>query len=153
MKRLELCDDPAAKEYLRYTTAQMMNGNFNYQIMFEGWVLPQQRAQQCVLLILLCRGLILVLDRHDDDKCKLSRPEEGYASCILISWCVPCLAAGCARACSRTGCHPTLLSLHGVFFCCFPHDNTLTMLLLVPWLAAVCVRACSRTVAQLLLIS
>lgn len=26
MKRLELCDDPAAKEYLRYTTAQMMEG-------------------------------------------------------------------------------------------------------------------------------
>jgi hypothetical protein len=36
MKRLELCDDPAAKEYLRYTTAQMMEGGFNYQVMFEG---------------------------------------------------------------------------------------------------------------------
>jgi hypothetical protein len=93
MKRLELCDDPAAKEYLRYTTAQMMNGNFNYQIMFEGWVLPQQRAQQCVLLILRCRGLILVLDRHDDDKCKLSRPEEGYASCS--TYIMVCALFGC----------------------------------------------------------
>jgi hypothetical protein len=36
MKRLELCDDPAAKEYLRYTTAQMLEGGFNYQVMFEG---------------------------------------------------------------------------------------------------------------------
>jgi hypothetical protein len=43
MKRLELCDDPAAKEYLRYTTAQMMNGNFNYSIMFEGWALTMGR--------------------------------------------------------------------------------------------------------------
>jgi hypothetical protein len=30
MKRLELCDDPAAKEYLRYTTAQMMEGGEVY---------------------------------------------------------------------------------------------------------------------------
>lgn len=43
MKRLELCDDPAAKEYLRYTTAQMMEGGFNYQVMFEG--LRQSLAQ------------------------------------------------------------------------------------------------------------
>jgi hypothetical protein len=36
MKRLELCDDPAAKEYLRYTSAQMLEGGFSYQVMFEG---------------------------------------------------------------------------------------------------------------------
>jgi hypothetical protein len=36
MKRLELCDDPAAKEYLRYTTAQMMEGGFSYKAMFDG---------------------------------------------------------------------------------------------------------------------
>jgi len=32
MKRLELCDDPAAKEYLRYTTAQMLEGGFTYSV-------------------------------------------------------------------------------------------------------------------------
>lgn len=32
MKRLELCEDPAAKEYMRYTSAQMLNGGFNYQV-------------------------------------------------------------------------------------------------------------------------
>eukprot|EP00879_Flechtneria_rotunda_P021725 GHRR01022909.1.p1 GENE.GHRR01022909.1~~GHRR01022909.1.p1 ORF type:complete len:149 (+),score=21.33 GHRR01022909.1:1044-1490(+) len=36
MKRLELCDDPAAKEYLRYTNAQMLEGGFTLQAMFEG---------------------------------------------------------------------------------------------------------------------
>lgn len=36
MKRLELCDDPAAQEYLRYTNAQMLNGGFSYGAMFEG---------------------------------------------------------------------------------------------------------------------
>ena len=36
MKRLELCDDAAAKEYLRYTNAQMLEGGFTLQAMFEG---------------------------------------------------------------------------------------------------------------------
>ncbi|KAF6264383.1 hypothetical protein COO60DRAFT_1485872 [Scenedesmus sp. NREL 46B-D3] len=36
MKRLELCDDPAAREYLRYTNAQMLEGGFTMQVMFEG---------------------------------------------------------------------------------------------------------------------
>lgn len=36
MKRLELCDDPAAQEYLRYTNAQMLEGGFTLQVMFQG---------------------------------------------------------------------------------------------------------------------
>lgn len=36
MKRLELSDDPAAKEYLRATNAQMLEGGFTMGAMFEG---------------------------------------------------------------------------------------------------------------------
>lgn len=38
MKRLELCDDKNAKEYLRYVNAQMMEGGFTMQQMFQGYV-------------------------------------------------------------------------------------------------------------------
>jgi hypothetical protein len=36
MKRLELSDDPAAREYLRATNAQMLEGGFTLQAMFQG---------------------------------------------------------------------------------------------------------------------
>ena len=36
IKRLELCEDPAAKEYLRYTNAQMLEGGFTLAGMFSG---------------------------------------------------------------------------------------------------------------------
>lgn len=54
IKRLELSDDPAAKEYLRYTNAQMLNGGFTMQAMFTGlkqslqqyetWTQQEERA-------------------------------------------------------------------------------------------------------------
>lgn len=55
-KRLELsaADDPAAAEYLRYTSAQMLEGGFTHQQMFDGvqqslvqyqsWVEQERRA-------------------------------------------------------------------------------------------------------------
>jgi hypothetical protein len=36
LKRLELSEDKEAKEYLRYTQGQMLNGGFTMQQMFEG---------------------------------------------------------------------------------------------------------------------
>jgi hypothetical protein len=36
MKRLELSGDEFAREYLRYTNAQMLNGGFTLQTMFLG---------------------------------------------------------------------------------------------------------------------
>ncbi|KIZ04474.1 hypothetical protein MNEG_3487 [Monoraphidium neglectum] len=36
IKRLELSDDPAAREYLRATNAQMLEGGFTMQAMFQG---------------------------------------------------------------------------------------------------------------------
>lgn len=36
MKRLELSDDPSAREYLRATNAQMLEGGFTMQAMFQG---------------------------------------------------------------------------------------------------------------------
>jgi hypothetical protein len=36
MKRLELSDDPAAREYLRATNAQMLEGGFSMSVMFQG---------------------------------------------------------------------------------------------------------------------
>lgn len=36
IKRLELADDPAAREYLRATNAQMLEGGFTMQAMFQG---------------------------------------------------------------------------------------------------------------------
>jgi hypothetical protein len=37
MKRLELSDDPAAREYLRAINAQMLEGGFTMGMMFNGW--------------------------------------------------------------------------------------------------------------------
>jgi hypothetical protein len=37
MKRLELSDDPAAREYLRAINAQMLEGGFTMAMMFNGW--------------------------------------------------------------------------------------------------------------------
>jgi hypothetical protein len=53
MKRLELCDDPAAREYLRYTNAQMMNGGFNYQVrcaLASAGQGPSQWRPECLVL-------------------------------------------------------------------------------------------------------
>ncbi len=36
IKRLELSQDPAAREYLRYNSAQMLEGGLSYKQMFEG---------------------------------------------------------------------------------------------------------------------
>jgi hypothetical protein len=36
MKRLELSDDPAAKEFLRVTNAQMLNGGLTVKALFTG---------------------------------------------------------------------------------------------------------------------
>jgi hypothetical protein len=36
IKRLELCEDPAAKEFLRYQNAQMLEGGFTMPQMFAG---------------------------------------------------------------------------------------------------------------------
>eukprot|EP00877_Chromochloris_zofingiensis_P007094 jgi/Chrzof1/2638/Cz11g23130.t1 len=54
MKRLDLSDDPNAKEFLRYTNAQMLEGGFSWHTMFEGlnqvlgqyqqWVEQEERA-------------------------------------------------------------------------------------------------------------
>eukprot|EP00197_Chlamydomonas_leiostraca_P002988 CAMPEP_0202867382 /NCGR_PEP_ID=MMETSP1391-20130828/9315_1 /ASSEMBLY_ACC=CAM_ASM_000867 /TAXON_ID=1034604 /ORGANISM="Chlamydomonas leiostraca, Strain SAG 11-49" /LENGTH=283 /DNA_ID=CAMNT_0049547425 /DNA_START=91 /DNA_END=942 /DNA_ORIENTATION=+ len=54
IKRLELSDDPAAREYLRSTNAQMLNGGFTLKAMFDGlkgslqqyeqWVEQEERA-------------------------------------------------------------------------------------------------------------
>ncbi|EFJ45144.1 hypothetical protein VOLCADRAFT_106101 [Volvox carteri f. nagariensis] len=48
IKRLELSQDPAAREFLRFTTAQMLEGGFTYSQMFSGLKQSLQMYRQWV---------------------------------------------------------------------------------------------------------